>query len=492
MSAAAGPAGNGRTAEYDLVVIGAGMAGINAAARAVEAGARVAVVERDRVGGTCPIRGCIPTKALIRSAEVAHLARRAGEFGIRVGEVEVDFAAVMERVRGIVDRGSSGAHRYLESLPGLDLIFGEARLAGPHAVEVDGRILGAAGIVVATGATPWVPPIAGLAETGYLSSDDVLRLDELPSRLVVVGAGPIGLELGQALARLGARVTIADMLPRILPEGEPELAELLAGMLEAEGIELRLGLEIVRADRSADGTKQLLVRQGDEVHVLEGDEILIATGRRPAVGGLALDSAGVSWSERGIPVDETLRTIQPSVWAAGDVVGLPHGAFTHIARRHGVVAAESALGLDVPTVDPDHGPRAIFTDPELVGVGLTEAQALAAGHEVRVGTSRFSGGKARALGEEHGLVKVVAEAGSGRILGAHLLAHHGADLIHPILVAMEAGDGSGEPIRRAYHVHPTLGETVKAAVEQTLPPRAPRPAAPDPGAAPSVLGADGS
>ncbi|MEW6581339.1 MAG: FAD-dependent oxidoreductase [Actinomycetota bacterium] len=447
---------------HDLIVIGAGMAGINATIRAAEAGRRVALVERAMVGGTCPTRGCIPTKAMVRSAEIAHEARRAGEFGIRVTGVEVDFAAVIDRVRGIIDKGSRGARGYLESLDAVELIDGEARLTGPESVRVDGREISAARIVVATGAEPSIPPIPGLADVPHLTSDDVLRLTDLPRRIVVIGGGPIALELGQALSRLGAAVTLVEVLPRLLPAEEPEIVDMLAGYLREEGIEVLTGATV----RAARPGPALLVEHGGRERLIEADALLVATGRRPATAALGLAEAGVELDRAGIRVDERLRTTRGSVFAAGDVVGLPYGAFTHVARRMGVAVAENALDLAPQAVEPDLGPRAVFTDPELAMIGMTEAEARAAGHDVAVGTATPSGGKARAWGEERGMVKVVIDARTRRILGARILAYHGADLVHPVAVAMSAPGGAVDPLLATMHVHPTLGEVVLAAAQR--------------------------
>ena len=453
--------------DVDLIIVGAGMAGMNAAARAVDAGASVAIIERGRVGGTCPTRGCIPTKTLIRSAEVAHEIRRADEFGIRVGHVEVDFAAVIDRVRGIIDRGSRGAQGWLESLGGLELITGEARLEGPRAVRVDGRVLTAPSIIIASGAEPGAVPIPGLDRTPFMTSDDVLALSELPASLLVVGAGPIALELGQALSRLGSQVTLVEVAPSFLPGVDPELSQALRGFLSEEGIEILVGADIRGVEPGLGrGVRMRVAHEGSE-RLLPAEALLVAAGRSASVDALALPEAGVEGSVRGIPVDARLRTTAPSVWAAGDVLDPSWGRFTHVARRQGVDVAENAMGLDPHDVPRDVGPRAIFTDPELVSIGLTEDAARQAGHEVRVGAATFSGGKARAWGEERGMAKVVAEAGSGRLLGAHVLAYHGADLIHPVAVAMQAGTGDGAPIARSFHVHPTMGEVVKSAVERS-------------------------
>ena len=443
------------------------MAGMNAAARAVDAGARVAIIERGRVGGTCPIRGCIPTKALIRSAEVAHEIRRSEEFGIRVRDVEVDFAAVMDRVRGIIDRGERGARGWLESLAGLELIQGEARLEGPRAVRVGGRVVTAANIIIASGAEPGVVPIPGLDRTPFMTSDDVLALSELPARLLVVGAGPVALELGQALARLGSQVTLVEVGPTFLPGVDPDLSQPLRGFLAEEGIDILVAAEIRGVEPGPGGGVRMLVAHDGSERLLSAEALLVAAGRTASVAALALRESGVEGGPRGIPVDARLRATAPGVWAAGDVLGPSWGQFTHVARRQGVEVAENALGIDPHDVPPDIGPRAIFTDPQLVSIGLTEDAARAAGHEIRVGSGAFSGGRARAWGEERGVVKVVAEKVGGRLLGAHVLAYHGADLIHPVAVAMQAGDGDGGPIARAFHIHPTMGEVVKSAVERS-------------------------
>ena len=450
--------------EFDLVVIGAGMAGLNAMDRAVAAGRRVAVIERDRVGGTCPIRGCIPSKALIRSAEVAHDARRASEFGIRVGDVEVDFAAVMGRVRTIIDKGASATRTWVESLEAVELIDGEASFVSPTEVRVGERRVRARRIVIATGAAPTRPPIPGLDRTPYLTSDDVLALTELPKRLAIIGAGPIALELGQALGRLGAQVTMLEVEPRLLPSEDPELVDSLRDFLAGEDLDIHTGINIERTEpRGSDGVRVVVAEHG-AVRTVDADALIVATGRAPIVAPLDLAAAGLEDGVRGIPVDRHLQTAQPGIYAAGDVLGGPWGQFTHVARRLGVAAAELALGLDQYEVQPDIGPHAVFTDPELASIGLTEQAARAAGHDVRVGSSRFSGGKARAWGEERGLAKVVVETGTDRILGAHILGYHAADLIHPVVVAMASGGGV-DAIRRSPHIHPTLGEFIKSAAE---------------------------
>ncbi len=455
-------------AAVDLIVIGAGMAGINAAGRAAEAGASVAVVERGRVGGTCPTRGCIPSKALIRSAEVAHEIRTASEYGLAVDGLRVDMGAVTDRVQRIVDRGSAGATAYLESLESVRLVRGEARFEEPGVVVVGDERLTAPRVLVASGSDPVMLPVPGLEETPHLTSDDVLVMRELPERLLVIGAGPIGLELGQALSRLGSRVTLVELAPMLLPNAEPEIGEELTALLEGEGVEVMCGARPERAATGPGGRPRLTVTVDGATRELEADALMLGAGRGPATEALRLDAAGIDGGRGGIPVDARLQTSQEGHYAAGDVLGPPYGQFTHVARRLGRSAAENALGLDPHDVDQDVGPRAIFTDPEFATVGITEVEARRAGHDVGVGLSRFSGGKARAWGQERGLVKVVADRTARTILGAHVLAYHAADLLHPVVVAMQAG--SADPLTSAFHIHPTLGETVQGAVAAALRP----------------------
>ena len=451
---------------HDLIVIGAGMAGINAVGRAVGDGRRIALIERGMFGGTCPTHGCIPSKAMIRSAEIAHEVRRAGEFGVRVGSIEVDFAAVMARVRGIIEKGSRGARGYVESLDGVEIIDGEASFAAADTVVVDGRDLSAPTIIIATGADPTVPPIPGLDTVPHWTSDDLLlRVTELPARLAMIGAGPIALELGQAMARLGSQVTMVEVAPRMLPAAEPEVSDMLRGYLTDEGIEILTGVEIVGVRPGP----VIAIRHDGTARTIEADALLVATGRGPAIGALALERTGVEADHTGITVDPHLQTTQPGVFAAGDVVGLPYGAFTPVARMMGVSVAENALDLDPHAVDTDVGPTAIFTDPELSSVGVTEAAARDAGHDVTVGTATFTGGKARAWGEERGMVKAIVDRPTRRLLGAHVLAYHAADLIHPVAVAMKAAGGTADPIRATLHIHPTLGEVVASAVKNAEP-----------------------
>jgi pyruvate/2-oxoglutarate dehydrogenase complex dihydrolipoamide dehydrogenase (E3) component len=255
---------------------------------------------------------------------------------------------------------------------------------------------------------------------------------------------------------------MVEVAPRLLPAAEPELADMLGGYLVDEGIEILTGVEITQV--SAGPT--LAIRHDGTERTIAADALLVAAGRAPAVDALGLDAVGIDADRRGIRVDAHLQTARSGIYAAGDVVGLPYGAFTPVARRMGVSVAENALGLDPHAVDTDWGPTAVFTDPELTQVGLTEAAAREAGHDIGVGQATFTGGKARAWGEERGMVKVIVDRPTRRLLGAHILAYHAADLIHPLAVAMNTPDGTVDPVLATLHIHPTLGEVVVSAVQR--------------------------
>ncbi len=285
----------------------------------------------------------------------------------------------------------------------------------------------------------------------------------LIAMMTQMGGMAFGSQLGQALGRLGSTVTIVEVMPTLLPGAEPELVTVLADQLASEGVEILLGSTIDRVAPAGAGVRMTITRDG-QTSELEADAVLVATGRTPDVEGLNLEAAGVDGDRRGIQVDPRLATTADGVFAAGDVLGRPFGAFTHVARRLGLEVTDNIFGWDVHDVDPDVGPTAIFTDPEIAAIGLTERAARDAGHDVVVGTGAFRGGKARAWGEERGLVKVILST-DGRILGAHIAAYHAADLLHPIVVAMQSGDQARQVMRASQHIHPTLGEVVKSAID---------------------------
>ncbi|MDP9363262.1 MAG: FAD-dependent oxidoreductase [Chloroflexota bacterium] len=453
------------TASYDLVVIGAGAAGSTAAGEAVGRGARVAMVERWKVGGTCLNVGCDPTKTLVRSAEVLHLARHAGRFGIAVDGARAEWPAVVGRVERVIDtiRGGDGDANVRAS--GVALYKGEARFRSPHEIEVTGgeqdgtTLLRADKVILATGAAPVLPPIAGLAEAGYITNVEAVALPRLPRSLAIVGGGVVAVEFAQLFARFGVEVTILSGRDRILPREDEEVTDALRAILEREGVRIETG---VRAGRVAvdGGLKRVSgERNGDEVSC-RAEEILLATGRAPVVAGLNLAAAGVDHDARGVAVDGELRTTAPHVWAAGDIVSGGY-AFTHVADYQARIAEHNALSGRPPLrTDYRAVPWAIFTDPELGRVGLTEREAREAGHDVKCATVAVRDlARAITAGETDGLVKLVSDRRTGRLLGGHVLAARGGELLGEVALAARLG----LPVSAlcdTLHAYPTFAEGV--------------------------------
>lgn len=459
------------TGSYDLVIVGGGAAGSEAAFAVADGGkTRILLAEAMHFGGTCTNHGCVPTKALVRSAKILHLTREASRFGIRSGTAEVEWRRAIGRAFQVRDHMLRyGSTPFTES--GVEVRFPcRALLTGEHRVRIAGEDgqgdeIEAGAVLIAAGLDAAVPPVPGLRECGYLDNERVLELAELPNRLAVIGSGPIGSEFAQIFSRFGVQVTVIEVADRMLPPEEPEGGAAIREAFEAEGIEVRTGVRMSHVEAGPNGSRRILFESAASI---EADEILVATGRTLDGAGLGLDAAGVEWSPRGIKVDATLRTSAPWVWAAGDVAG---GAlFTHVASEMGQVAARNALGRHGESapeeVDLRVVPRVTFTDPEVASVGLTEKQASEAGHAVRVGFARLADAeKAEIDGQRFGHVKVVAEAGSGRLLGCEVVAETAGDMIHEAAVMMAAGVPVGVAARMM-HAYPTLSELMRSACSE--------------------------
>jgi pyruvate/2-oxoglutarate dehydrogenase complex dihydrolipoamide dehydrogenase (E3) component/uncharacterized membrane protein YdjX (TVP38/TMEM64 family) len=449
-----------RPARFDdnLIVIGAGSAGLVSAYIAATVRAGVSLVERERMGGDCLNTGCVPSKALIRSARVADYLRRAPEFGLGPVTAAVDFPRVMARVQSIIERIEP--HDSVERFSGLGVncISGNARLVSPWEVEIDGQKRSARHIIIAAGARPRVPQVPGIADLDYLTSDTLWQLREPPGHLLVLGAGPIGCELAQALARLGVRVTLATHAARILPREDPEVSALLATALEEAGIDLLVDCEPLVFQREGE-TQSVEFRCGGARRSLQFDRLLLATGRQANVEGLGLEELGVALDPRGtIAVDEYLRTSVPTIYACGDIAG-PY-QFTHMASHQAWYATVNALFGRFRRFRVDYSvvPWATFTDPEVARVGLSEEEARAQGvpYEVtRYGLDDLD--RAIADGEAQGFIKVLTVPGKDRIIGATIVGYHAADLIHEFIMAMKHGLGLNR-ILGTIHIYPTLGE----------------------------------
>ena len=450
--------------DNNLVVIGAGSGGLVAALIAATVKAKVTLIERHRMGGDCLNTGCVPSKSLLRSARMLSYAARAKEYGFRRASVEFDFSEVMERVQGVIRKIEP--HDSVERYTGLGVncIMGDARITSPYSVRVDGREITTRNIVIATGGAPFVPPIPGLAEAGYYTSDTIWEIRELPSRLVVLGGGPIGSELAQAFRRFGADVTMVQQAPHLLMREDADVIDLIQRQFVAEGIRLLTSHRAVRVE-SDDGEHVLVCAKEDDAEVrVPFDAILVAVGRQPNTEGLGLEDVGVAIGERGeIEVDQYLRTSVPTIYACGDAIG-PY-QFTHTASHEAWYASVNPLFSPLKRFKADYSviPWTTFTDPEVARVGLNEQEAESRGIDVEVTYYELEE-LDRALADEEGrgFIKVLTPSGKDRILGATIVGHHAGDLIAEFIAAMKWGKGL-KSLMGTIHIYPTLTEANKFA-----------------------------
>jgi pyruvate/2-oxoglutarate dehydrogenase complex dihydrolipoamide dehydrogenase (E3) component len=395
-----------------------------------------------------------------------HLVRdRSHEFGVRGVDpnfISIDLAAVVARKNKIVQGIIDGIYGWVHPNPNVTFIRGRAEFTSPVDIRLDGRYLTAAASIIAAGSRAAEVSIPGLQEVGYLTNYEALQLTTLPSALIVIGAGYVGVEFAQMYGRYGTKVTLLSRSSRIMKQEEPELSDRLAEILRSEGIDVRLGATAIRAERAGHEKAIIAEIEGQE-HRFQAEQILFAAGRVPRVDGLGLDQAGVEITPNGIQVDQTLQTTAGNIWSLGDVNG---GAmFTHRATYDGPIAALNAIKGLGRTVDYRVVPRAIFTQPALASVGLTEQEALAGGYEVKTATAYFKdSGRAKAIGETEGMLKLVADAQTGELLGGHILGPQADVLIHQVVTAMYHR-GTAEPLYRSVHIHPTLSEMVKEAAK---------------------------
>ncbi len=442
--------------KYDAIVIGSGQAGNPLWQKLTGQGWKVALIEREHLGGTCINTGCTPTKTMVHCAQVAHYAREAGRWGVRTAEVRVDLAQVVALKDRIVQQFRGGKEKQAGKTANLDLYRGHGRFSGAHTVEVGGETLEGRHIFINTGTRPEIPQLDGLDRVPYLTNASLMELRELPEHLLVLGGGYIGLEFGQMFRRFGSRVTVVHRGAEILAREDPDVAGELRKTLEAEGIRFLLDANAQKVERTKEGVT-LTARTPAGEQVVTGSHLLLAAGRRPNTGDLGLDKAGVKTDRAGfIQVNDRLETNVPGVWALGDVKGGPQ--FTHISYNdYQIVYANLIEGKSL-SIANRYVPYAVFTDPQLGRVGLTEREARATGRPLKIGKMPMSW-VARAIerGETAGLMKILVDGESDRILGAAILGSEGGELVQVLGALMLAG-APYTVLKGAVFIHPTLTE----------------------------------
>lgn len=452
------------TEEYDAIVIGAGQAGGPLSTTLACAGWKTALIEREHVGGTCVNEGCTPTKTMVASARVAHLARRAADYGVHTGPVTVDMTKVRQRKRDIVDMFRSGSRRRIEKTDGVDLLMGTARFTGPKTLEVNlneggTRQLAAETIFINVGARPSKPPVSGLDEVPTLDSTSIMELGEVPDHLLVIGGGYVGLEFGQMFRRFGSDVAIIQRGNQLLSREDDDLADEVAEILRQDGIEVLLNAEAQQAGQTEDGRIQLTVKGPDGGRTLTGSHLLIATGRPPNTDGLNLEAAGVETDRRGfIGVNGRLETNVPGIYALGDVKGGP--AFTHISYDDFRIIRSNLLEGGNVTRDERLVPYTVFIDPQLGRVGLSEKEAQAQGlnyHVAKLPMSHVA--RALEVDETRGFMKALVDADTDQILGCAILGIEGGEVMGVLQVAM-MGQVPYTALKEGVFAHPTLTESL--------------------------------
>jgi dihydrolipoamide dehydrogenase len=449
--------------EFDLIIIGSGPGGYVAGIRAAQLGLKAAVVEKDpKFGGTCGLRGCIPTKALLHTAAVMDEIRDADDLGITVAEPVLDIVKAQDRKQKVVDSNAKGID-YLFKKNKVTGLRGVGRITGPHEVEVEGadgkKTYGAKFIMIATGSVPRDVPIAPTDGERILNSDHVLELKKVPATLAVLGAGAVGTEFASIYTSFGTKVTLIEMLPRILPIEDEEVSAELQKALRKRGIEVMTGTKLLSAEKTDSGV--VLRLEGGKKDTVEAEMLLVAIGRKPVTENLGLEALGIELERGYVKVNAHMQTAVPHIYAIGDVINTPWLA--HVASAEGVLAAEHMAGQPVKPINYDRVPSCTYCEPEVGSVGLTEAKARERGYDVQVGKFPFSAlGKARILGKTAGFVKIVRDKKYDEILGVHILGVQATDLIAEACVALQL-ESTDEELMHTMHAHPTLSEAVMEA-----------------------------
>lgn len=447
--------------KYDVAVVGGGPGGYVAAIRASQLGLKAVVVEKEEAGGLCLNWGCIPSKALLRNAEVLNLVKQANDFGISYDNLTFDYGKAVDRSRQVVRRIVGGLKSLLKK-NNVEVIPGEATLTSPNTLQVQGSgdTLQADNIIIATGGVNKELPPLPVDGQKVISTREALELTDLPSRMAIVGGGAAGVEFAYLWATYGVQVTVIELLPHLVPNEDEEISQVLEKAFEKQGIQVMVGSRVEEADW-ANGVGTLTVSNSKGQSNVECDVVLVAVGMNGNVNGLGTDSLGVELSNGFVAINEAMQTSVPGIYAVGDVTG--HSLLAHTAFAQGTIAAETIAGRPTGRLTYEKIPRATYCQPQVASVGLTEAQAREAGYDVKIGRFPFlASGKAMALGEREGMVKIVADAEYGELLGAHMVGPDVTELLGEVAVAQSL-DATVEDLGAAVHPHPTLSEALKEA-----------------------------
>jgi len=451
--------------EIDVVIIGGGPGGYVAAIKAAHLGLKAILVEKDKLGGVCLNRGCIPTKALVSTAELLNHLQRAGEFGIQVKDYSIDFPAIMKRKDLITQRLSSGVGQLMKANQ-VRVARGEGQIVEPGKVEVtntagEKELIKTKNIIIATGSKVMRLPIPGIDSEGVITSDEALSLSELPSRMLIIGGGVVGIEFAGIFKALGVEVTVVEMLPRILLPIDEEIAFRLTQLLKRKGIEILTDSKVKEIKKNHQNL-EVLISTSDGEKKLETEKVLLAAGRIPELGNIDVQRLGIELDGKAIKVDEKMRTNIPGIYAVGDVVG--RIMLAHVASREGIVAVENISGKET-LMDYKVVPNCVFSMPEVASVGLTEEEARKENNNIKVSKFPFmANGKALGMGETEGMVKIIADGDTLEILGVHILGAHASDLIAEGTLAMSM-EATAFEIINTIHAHPTLAEAIAEAAE---------------------------
>jgi len=453
---------------FDAIVIGGGQSGPFLAARLAAAGRKTLLVERAHMGGTCVNNGCVPTKSLVASARVAHMARRAADFGVSAGPVSVDMKAVKARKDSIVEDSVSGLNSWLQNMENLTYLWGSARFTGPHEMEVAGQRYTAPQIFLNTGGRPVVPDWPGIADVSVLTNESMMDLDVLPHHLIIVGGSYIGLEFAQMYRRFGANVTVLEYGPRLVAREDADISQAITGILAKEGIAVRCNVRDFAVAKTASGGIALSVTVDGKPLTIEGSHILCATGRKPNVEDLDVGKAGIALDKRGyIEVDDQLRTNVEGIWAMGDVNG--RGAFTHTSYNDYEIVAANLLDNDPRRVTDRPTAYNLYIDPPLGRVGMTEAEVRASGKKALIATRPMTRvGRAHERSETQGFMKVLVDAETKLVLGASLLGIECDEVVHLFIDNMVA-KLPYTAISRTMHIHPTVSELIPTLLQDLKP-----------------------